>query len=174
MIDFSITTAENVSEPVTLEQVKSHLRIYDSNIDDGYIESLIKPAREKAEQATGQSLVAHTIVYENSDTESEDEQVLLYPPIGEVSKVEYFDGSSYVELDSEAYTVGGARGKWVSGISDYSHIRITYTTTGWGNEDLKRLILDLILLWYDERPNVDEAKEKAIINKMAKYKVWQV
>lgn len=172
MIDFSLSTADDVCEPVTLEQVKAHLRIIDSNADDGYIESLIKPAREKAEQVTGQSLVAHTVIFENSDCEGETE--LLYPPIGVVSKVEYFDGSDYVELTSDEFTVGGVRSKWVVTSTAYNHIRITYTTTGWGNEDLKRLILDLILLWYDERPNVDEAKEKAIVNKMAKYKVWQV
>lgn len=172
MIDFSLTTADDVCEPVTLEQVKAHLRIIESNTDDGYIESLIKPAREKAEQVTGQSLVAHTVIFENSDCEGETE--LLCPPIGTVIKVEYFDGSEFVELTSDEFTVGGARSKWVITPEVYSHIRITYTTTGWGNEDLKRLILDLILLWYDERPNVDEAKEKAIVNKMAKYKVWQV
>jgi uncharacterized phiE125 gp8 family phage protein len=168
MID--IIDNESVVEVLSLERVKQHLRVT-TTTDDGYIEGLIKAAREKCEQVTGRSIAAHDFTLLNDSNEGETE--LLYPTVDDVEKVEYFNGSDYVELESTAYTVTGLKEKYVTTSSTYTNIKITYTTTASDNDDLKRLMMDLIQVWYDNRPDAGDLQQ-GIINRMAKYKIWRV
>jgi uncharacterized phiE125 gp8 family phage protein len=168
MIDFN-DISESFTEPITVEQVKSHLRL-EGNENDAMLEGFIRPAREKCEQVTGRALVAHT--FEIYEDENEGEIELLYPPIDEVESVEYWDGEDWVELDSGSFVVGGVKQKVVLISKSYKVVRVTYVVTPDPNQDLLRLIKDLIQVWFDNRPDIDDLQQK-VINRMAKYKVWQ-
>jgi uncharacterized phiE125 gp8 family phage protein len=168
MIDFRDTTTTFV-EPISLEAVKHHLREI-GNDNDAMIEGFIRPAREKCEKVTGKSIVAHTFEIYVSDNDGEIE--LLYPPIVNVTKVEYWDGTEWIELAASDYMVGGVRQKVVLVSSSYKVVKVTYTTIGEGNEDLLRLMKDLIQVWFDNRPDMVDAQSK-VINRIATYKIWQ-
>ena len=165
MIDINDIT-ETIVEPLNLAVIKNHLRV-DGNENDGYIEGLITAARVKAEQVTGLSLVPHTFELEESSNDGEIE--LLYPPVASIDSVQYWDGSEFVTDDS--YTSGGLNTKYV--LTTYKRVKITYTTKAEINEDLKRLMMDLIQVWFDNRPDMEQIQE-TIVKRMAKYKVWRV
>lgn len=59
MTSFSVTTPPT-SEPITLAQVKSHLRLTTST-DDDYLTLLIEAARDAVEIETGRALITQTI-----------------------------------------------------------------------------------------------------------------
>lgn len=60
LLSLDIVEDEDVTEPVTLEQVKSHLAVTASD-DDVYLTLLIKAARGAIEKYTGLSLVEKTV-----------------------------------------------------------------------------------------------------------------
>lgn len=98
---------------------------------------------------------------------------LLMPPVNTISKVEFWDGSAWVELTAVTdYTVYGLNEQAVAVSTSYQRVRIHYSTTGYSNYDLNRLIQDLISIMYDNRPN-SEMEEAAAIKKIAKYKIWR-
>lgn len=164
MIDIRDITTSTI-EPLKLAVIKNHLRV-DGNDNDGYIESLITAARHKAEQVTGLSLVPHTFELEESNNDGEIE--LLFPPVATIDSVEYWDGDEFTTDDN--YTSGGLNGKYV--LTQYKRVKITYTTEAEANEDLKRLMMDLIQAWFDNRPDIEQVQE-VIVKRMAKYKIWR-
>ena len=168
MVDFR-DTATTFVEAITLESVKHHLR-ETGNDNDAMIEGFIRPAREKCEKVTGKSIIPHT--FEIYVSENDGEIELLYPPIVNVTKAEYWDGREWIELAATDYMVGGVRQKVVLISASYKVVKITYTTTGEANEDLLRLMKDLIQVWFDNRPDLMDAQAK-VINRMATYKIWQ-
>jgi uncharacterized phiE125 gp8 family phage protein len=116
-------------EPVTLDEMKTHLRV-DFNNDDDLITSLLVAARERVETVTGRCLVASTFTYWldsfpwNWQTDSAparstvnrfvewwaNAQVIRIPqpPLKAITTVEYLpsgDASAYVTLDPNVYVV---------------------------------------------------------------------
>lgn len=135
---------------VTLAEAKNYLRV-DFNDDDVLIQGIIDSAVRRLEQygsfaMTTRELVA--IAYVDNIIE------LPYTPIGTVSKVEYFNGQSWIELSENGdYIIYGTNYKKIRIItyprSDY---RFTYTC---GFEELPHIIkqatLKLIADLYDYR-----------------------
>lgn len=159
------------SEPVSVADAKSFARIT-STTEDTLIGELITSARIKAEKVLGRSLAAHSFQVEVTEHEGDIE--LPYPPTATVTKVEYRDTSNdwwELTLDTDYFVTGLT--DWIITISQYyQHVRVTYTTTAYDNEDVNRLIKELVTCYYDNRPD-SEGIEQAIINKIAKYKIWQ-
>jgi uncharacterized phiE125 gp8 family phage protein len=54
-----LRTGEPLAEPVTVSEVKSHLRLQHASEDD-LIAGLIRAAREEVERATGMALIDQT------------------------------------------------------------------------------------------------------------------
>ena len=158
------------AEQISLQEAKDYARVK-SSTEDALIAQLIIAARQKAEQVLGRSLVIHSYMQEVTQHDGEIE--LLYPPIGTISKVEYFDGSAWNELtlDTE-YLVKGLDNKYIEVSIAYQNVRVTFATTAFASYDIVRLMKELIVIYYDNRPDSME-QEKVIVNKLAKYKICQ-
>lgn len=100
-----LITAPTV-EPVTLAEVKAHLRITHSDEDD-LLNAYIKSAREYTERYLSRSLVQQTwdIFYDVFPLTDEPLEIPL-PPLQSVSSIKYFDSSNVEQTwDSASYTV---------------------------------------------------------------------
>lgn len=170
MVDIKDTsTTISYSNP-SLEEVKEYL-INPPDSHNGLIDRLRIAAFQKIENVTGRSLTAHTYQFEVNGHDGEI--YLLNSPINTISKVEYFDGDSWIELTSDDYDVLGLTEKTVVISLSYQRVRITYTTSAYDNANLRKIVMDLVQVWYDNRPDADNL-EQVVVNKMSKFKVWQV
>jgi hypothetical protein len=98
---------------------------------------------------------------------------LLMPPVNTISKVEFWDGSAWVELTAVTeYTVYGLNEQAVAVSTSYQRVRIHYSTTAYSSYDLNTSIQDLISIMYDNRPNNKQERE-AVVKEIAKYKIWR-
>ncbi|EKF40634.1 hypothetical protein NA8A_19835 [Nitratireductor indicus C115] len=77
-------------EPVTLSEVKAHLRI-DHTQEDGLIEGLIRAARQEVERATGQALIDQAWRLVLDDWPPQDTVFLRRTPVKAVLAVTLFD-----------------------------------------------------------------------------------
>ncbi|MGB4107768.1 MAG: head-tail connector protein [Alphaproteobacteria bacterium] len=99
------------SEPISLEEAKSHLHI-DSNSEDTYIATLIAAARAFAEKYTGRAFVSRALRYEVKEFPTRRDYcdpAALYLPIAPVISVESIryintDGDE-ITLDEETYSL---------------------------------------------------------------------
>lgn len=144
--DIKILTKEDSgTEPLTLAEVKNHLRVtFDT--DDTYLAFLIKAVRIEFEEKENKSYVSKTITaYVRNEIGSTN---LLYPPIADIS--------SFIDSNSEEITnyvsVNGEIMTKVTGT-------IEYTTTGTVNYFDKMRMLERIAYRYEHRG--DEEKTKA-------------
>lgn len=86
-----IQTAAPATEPVTLAEAKSHLRV-DGTDDDTLITELIKGARQLVEGNTGRSLITQTWRLTLDRFPRNDEAIQLErPPLISVESVQYVD-----------------------------------------------------------------------------------
>jgi hypothetical protein len=157
--------ATSGDRPLSLEQVKRYVR-QSSTHDDILLDSLIDAAVNAGEGVLGRSLMAHTFICEVDEHEGVIE--LPAPPHDEIDKVEYWDGDDWVEL--EEYYVLGLNSKKVYISTSYQRVRVEFTTTPYLNADVNRGLLELIAVWYDNRPDVDEL-ESRVLRRIAKHKV---
>lgn len=135
---------------VTLAEAKNYLRV-DFNDDDVLIQSIIDSAVRRLEQYGSFAMTyreLQAIAYVDNLIE------LPYTPIGVISKVEYFNGNSWIELSENAdYVVYGTNYKKVK-LLNYRKFdfRFTYHC---GFTDLPHIIkqatLKLIADLYDYR-----------------------
>lgn len=89
--DHSQVTTAPASDPVTLADAKTHLRVTHNN-DDTYIDGLITAAREWVEDFTGRSLVTQTRTYLMDGFPIGDDFIVLpRSPIQSVTTVVYVD-----------------------------------------------------------------------------------
>lgn len=92
-----------VSEPVSLSDAKTHLRVpSDVTDEDGLIAALITTAREYAEQYTGRAIRTQTWDYK-LDAFPCDEIVLPMPPVTSVSSISYVDQNGDSQTWSASY-----------------------------------------------------------------------
>ncbi len=80
-----------VIEPVSLQELKDHLRIDDVN-DDALLDAIITAARQHAEFSTRRNLITTLLDLFLDDFPSSPDTVLLpFPPLQSVTSVKYFD-----------------------------------------------------------------------------------
>ena len=78
-------------EPVTVDQVKKHLRIMTSD-DDAYINSLITPARKQVEYDLRRALITQTWTMYLDRFPGNGEYIRLpYPPLQSITYIKYYD-----------------------------------------------------------------------------------
>jgi len=157
---------QTVVEPVTLEEAKSHLRVFGDD-EDSYITSLITAAREMAEGRLNRTIVQRTRT--EVFTGWKVDLALLKPPIISVDSITYADDTGVVRTLSEEYyyaALGGehaprielAPGFQAPALHFRRHpIAVTYTA-GYAEGEVPRAICQWILLalgtMYEHRESV--------------------
>ncbi len=107
--DIDAVDAGSITEPVTLEEVKSHLKITFTD-EDTYLSMLIALCRRSLEEYTCTSMVQKTVTIFGSF--SEDLQ-LPYAPIGDLTSVHLWDGEAYETADTDDYQLHGEKNKYL-------------------------------------------------------------
>ena len=104
MDNYSLTlSAAPTDEPLSLNEVKLHLRLTNSDYDDELI-PLITEARKYIEEHTGYRLITQTWVL--TMDELEECIKLPYPPLQSISSIKYQDINNVQQtLSSNYYTV---------------------------------------------------------------------
>lgn len=161
---WKVTTAP-VNEPWTLAEVKSYLKIDDSN-EDTMLSTLIKSARMVAESYLNQGLITQTIT-EKLDRLSNPTIYLSVSPVLAVSSFQYansenttatFAATDYVvDTFSKPARLNLGYGKtWPTLYGNINDVTITYTA-GYGSDassvpgQIKQAILLMITDAYDNR-----------------------
>lgn len=83
--------SETSTEPVSLSEAKTHLRMDDIDADDTYITSLISAARAAAERETNRDILSRTWDYK-MPAFPVDEFALPKAPVSSVTSIKYIDG----------------------------------------------------------------------------------
>lgn len=177
-------------EPVTLLEVKTHLRGISHSDHDDLLNGLIKSAREYVETATNRSLVTQTLAAYYKNWPDNDVFVLPQGPVQSVSTVKYttaagtettYSSDNYTtELNlTPALVMLGYEKTWPTATlhNDEYPIEITYVA-GYGTggdipENLKTAVKFHVEMMYD-KPPADYARslERAIDSLLSGYKVW--
>lgn len=151
--------------PVTLAEVKEHLRI-DGTDDDSTLNVYLMAACEYIETATRQQFVSRTYVLTLDSFPAERFIKLPKPPLIEVASIEYTDGAgSEQTLDAARYTVDTTTRpgrlvlrpgqSWPSTDGSAANVRVTFTA-GYGTENdvpelLKQAIKFMAGHYYENR-----------------------
>lgn len=99
------TNAAPTEEPVTLADMKVHLRVTHDD-DDAYIEALIGAARAVCEQKSGLCLITQTIDIVADEWPDDDDQTLPVHPIQSVTWLKYYDSANVQQtLSASVYHV---------------------------------------------------------------------
>lgn len=155
-------------EPVTLEEARSQCRLVavdGSHPDDTYLTTLIEAAREKVEHDTKRCIVESDFVGYLDEFPSGN-IVIQQSPVTEVSKIEYYSGDAWQEMDTADYHVDTVsqparlvpEDSWPS-TDDYPNaVKVTFSA-GYADQAsvpqmIKQLILLLVAHWYDVRQPV--------------------
>lgn len=171
MINYKITAAP-ASEPVTLTEVKDHLKVTTSAEDD-LLNIMIQAAREEAEKYCSMGFVTQTVTeyfnrFPSSEPHNERAELFLsVSPLSAVSAITYTDsdGNEDQTLSTSnyvAYTyaspprIGLANGQtWPSTLGQAQTVKVVYTV-GYGDETAVPAAIKMALLltighWYDNR-----------------------
>ena len=164
------TTVVPTAEVVTLVEAKNYLRV-DYNEDDDLIEALINTAQTRLEQYAGVAMTPRTlkvVAYVDSFIE------LPYVPTNIISKVEYWDNATWVEMQIGDYEILGETTKKIYMTSIYQNeFRFTYTcgytTTP---QTMKTALLKMVSDLYEYRESSVEAT-KPSANLMTAYELMK-
>jgi len=186
----NVKTAPTV-EPITVSEVKDHLRITTADFDT-ILGELITAAREYVEKITGRALVQRTLEAQYKDWHNFD---LPYPPVISVDSIEYTDTDGNTStVDASIYSVVSDASKIILGYGqswptatlhpDEYPVKVTYKA-GYEPEgspldytaNIPRAIKSAIKMHVEllfDRPQKDYAEklESAINSLLTPYKVW--
>lgn len=160
---FKVTSGA-IAEPVSIPEVKIHLKIdEEETIEDDLLSLMITAAREYCEKYTGRSLASKTVEY---GIDSFPEQIRLpYGPVASVQSIKYknSDGNETTMtvntdylVDTDSGRIIPPNGKTWPNFSPYPYtpIKIAYTVGNVAPEGCKQAMLLLIGHWYANRETV--------------------
>jgi uncharacterized phiE125 gp8 family phage protein len=87
-VKYKVSTAIS-TEPLTLSEVRLHLRLTSDTTEDSLLSALITAARDYCEKYTGRAFAAQTLVAYLDDWPSVDYIELPMPPLVSVTSVQY-------------------------------------------------------------------------------------
>jgi len=165
------TIVEPTATLVTLADAKNYLRV-DFSEDDALIQSLIDSAIKRLEQYAGSAFSPRTlkvVAYVDFFIEPP------YAPINTITKVEYYDNSSWVELtlDGDYYILGDVYKKVYMVSYPQREYRFTYTC-GFTTlpDSIYNAILKLVADLYDYRAS-ESPNDKLNELQMTEYELVQ-
>ena len=136
-----------VAEPVTVEDVKAHLRVTHA-ADDALIAAQITAAREHVEAFTGLALVAATYSWQPSAQGYAGWRTDLPLLPATVTEVSYYDGGARVVADAADYRWDSLRGALTLG--EWREPSVLFTTApGYVPEALKSAIKLMVADLYE-------------------------
>tara|TARA_R100000734_G_C3312620_1_gene103686 strand:+ start:1361 stop:1936 length:576 start_codon:yes stop_codon:yes gene_type:complete len=97
MKTYQVTTAAT-TYPVSLTEAKSHLKV-DTNVDDTYIESIIKAATQLSEEYTNRFFIDTVVTQYASDFK--EIETLFKSKVSEVTHVKYYDSNNTLQTLSD-------------------------------------------------------------------------
>lgn len=164
-----------VVEPVSLGNMKEHLRIVDFIIDDDYISLLIKAARESAETFQSRSFITQTWDLFLDEFPERDPIIRVpKPPLQSVTTVKYTDASGVVQelvavtdyqvdTKSEPGRISPAFGMvWPVTRVVLNAVEIRFLSGGIAAADvlekIKMAIKQIVAHWYEHREEISEIK----------------
>lgn len=153
-------------EPLELQVVKDHLRV-EHSLDDDYINTLIKTAREYVEKVTWRGIIDQTWQLILNGFPSEDYIKLPKGPLRSVTSVQYLDTDNVLqtfsadnyELDQQSpcgRLILKYQKTWPLTLSRWNAVRVQYVV-GFGADGsavpapLKQAMLLLIAQMYEHR-----------------------
>tara|TARA_S200002703_G_scaffold61685_1_gene53591 strand:- start:11860 stop:12450 length:591 start_codon:yes stop_codon:yes gene_type:complete len=162
-----VRTTDAVSEPITLTEAKDQLRETGST-EDTFINTLIKTARQFAEDKTGRALITQTwkATLDNGSLPTDSIIELPRPPLQSVTAVTYVDSDGATQtLSTDNYTVDTLSEPGRIMFEDMPTIKSTinaltveyvagYTDTSEVPSGIKQGILILVEHWFDFREAV--------------------
>ena len=96
-------------EPVTLDEVKDHLRL-SGTAEDVYLEALIKAARQEVEAWTGRAMISRAVTLDLAAWETVSPIPLLFPPVASITSVTgYSNDAVGTTVTSANYFLTGSR-----------------------------------------------------------------
>ena len=155
---------EDMTEPVTLAEVKRKLRIMESTTEfDDELNDLITQCRQMFEEVLGISLIQRSVyaVLQNQLGNIE----LPYGPINTVTNAQDKNGNS---IDAANYEVLGQGFQYLE--TKYDWIGLTYTTNADTREGLKEALLREICFRYNHRGDEDNDSNGLHAREALKYK----
>ncbi len=132
------------SEPITLEQAKSFMRVSHTS-DDTQITDIIKRVRQKAEQLLSRAFVTKTITYYELAAKR-DIIALPFPQHNEVTSV-LIEGVESID----SVKIKGLTQFVIEGDFYGKEITVEYTTSGDTEEGVKSAILKEVLNQYQNK-----------------------
>lgn len=178
-------------EPVSLQDIKLHLRIGHSAEDD-YLESLIISARSQIESYLGRALITQTRgLYLNSFPRVGCGIEIPNPPLQSISTVQYYDSSGVLQtIDSENYFVADKSAPaFIIPVNSYSwpstqvgrpqSVIVTYVA-GYGDEPvsvpypIKQAIKLIVGYFYENRENNSARAPRAAEYLVDDYRVVEI
>ena len=174
-----VVYTEPTQEPVTVDEVKTHLRIDHAN-DDGLLRVFIKAAREALEIELGRTLCATTLQLKLDDFPTADPYKIELPksPVQSVTSIKYYNGNGVLttidaanyqaDTDSEPARVMPVNGYyWPTVQADKLHAVIVEYDAGYSNLDaipqgIKHALFLLLGHWYENRESTSPLTIKQV------------
>lgn len=163
----TVLVSDAAIEPVTVAEVKNHLRVTD-NLEDSLIAALIASARKYVEQITRRALITQTWRLYLDDFPADDCIELPYPPLASVTSVKYYDANDVLQtLSPSVYQTDNrstpgeielvANGAWpATAYEKVNSVEIEYIA-GYGASatavpnPIRLAILHLVSHWFENR-----------------------
>ena len=157
-----ICTVNPTEEPVSIEEVKMHLKL-DGDEEDVYLARLIEAARRASERNTGRAYITQTWQYSFQLRDFSRTVKLPKQPYKSITTLEYYDGVTYawVAMTASQYKVLGMGDQGELMLLEYpgSIFRVTYQA-GYGASssyvpaDLRAAIMRRVATMYENRQDV--------------------
>lgn len=174
----TVLVTDSAVEPITVAEVKAHLRISDQ-YEDSLIAGLITAARKSVEQITRRSLINQTWRLYLDDFPADIYINLPYPPLVSVTHVKYYDqDGQFVTLNTADYQVDDKAtpgsivltelGNWPTTELDKVNAVEVEFVAGYGASavnipgPIKLAITHLVSHWFENREPYRDGRMEAI------------
>lgn len=155
-------TTDAASEPITLTEVKAHLRITGTD-DDTWLTNAISAARRWAEGFLNKSITARTLTANFSDADGREAYMTLpYPPVASITSVTAYTYSGDTDVLTDYEVTRGPEaqvrlsgGYALDGQTSYEIVYVTNATAF--NASIKQGLLILVADMYEQRTSLPEA-----------------